>query len=703
MYFSNPKDSQRRFFRRFSRKNYAVFNTMHCIVHISSLLTVYTLIVNPGKISAQTDSILALKTMQLEEVEIIGQKGPAILEELPRLVTVISSKETEFASAHSVIDLLGFVANVDLRQRGKDGIQSDVSIRGSSFDHNLILFNGINISDPQSGHLSLFLPIESESVEQIEILSGPAARVHGTNAFSGAINFITDPGTNSSFLLKTSGGQYGYFGTLAKVNLSSSKLHQGIHFQNGSSSGYMQNTDYRKTSFFYQGIISNAKCIIDMQLGIADRAFGANSYYTPRYPDQFEENRLTFISLGYKSGKKLKIHPQIYYRRHRDRFELFREGENWYRIDDSVTISNDLNNTKYDTILWYRGHNHHISDVYGAQLTLNTRTKFGESTLGWHLRHENILSTNIGHDSGEEIPVRGYENTFYTRSDNRTNIDIHVEQTLDIKRVFISGGLLLNWNSYLPDEVNLFPGIDLRLFITRLLSLYGSYNYTLGIPTFTDLSYEDPTNQGNSKLVPYSQNSFEGGIRFMNSSTNIAAAGFYYFGKGVIDWVWFSDESKFKPINIDSYSGKGIEFSGSHHFAGDMVFGKIFRSLHLSYTFIDMNKDVTGNISKYFNIRHKASAIIQHELFKNLVIAENFSFVQREGNYMTFDFNEAVYTNHPFIPYWIMDIRISYTWHSITIYADGTNLFDKKYIDIGSIFQPGRWLSAGFKYNITGF
>jgi hypothetical protein len=29
-----------------------------------------------------------------------------------------------------------------------------------------------------------------------------------------------------------------------------------------------------------------------------------------------------------------------------------------------------------------------------------------------------------------------------------------------------------------------------------------------------------------------------------------------------IDWVWFEDELKFRPVHIDTYMGQGVELSG---------------------------------------------------------------------------------------------------------------------------------------------
>ncbi len=691
------------FFRRFTRKKFAVFNSIHRVVHISVLISTYSLILNPLRSLAQTDTALSPELINLEEVEIIGQMGPAILSELPRLVSVVTSNETACAPSHSVIDLLGYSANIDLRQRGKDGIQSDLSFRGSSFDHNIILFNGINISDPQTGHLSLFLPVESESIRQIEVLNGPAARVYGANAFAGAINFITCPLKENSFSVKADAGEHGYFNTHANVNIASQRFSHNLSFFNGSSSGYVKNTDYRRNSIFYQGMVTTKESIIDLQLGYADRAFGANSYYSPRYPDQYEENQLTFFTLGYKTGTTIRIHPQVYWHRHVDRFELFREDDNWYRIEDSLTISNNPEFTQYDTIPWYYGHNHHINDIYGAQFTMNMKFRFGMTTLGWHLRSENIISTNIGYETGIQIPVYGYENTFYTRSDSRTNFDLHLEQTVEKKFIYIAGGILMNWNSYLPNEVNLFPGIDARVFITKAVSIYGSYNYTLGLPTFTDLTYLDPVHEGNLRLQPYSQHSYEGGIRYLGSNTQFNAACFYNRGKDVIDWVWFEDELKFRPVNIDTYMGQGVELSGKVSFADISLLHRWLRSIRLNYTFIDMDKEVPGNVSKYYNVRHKASAMMQHEFFRNFIIAENVAYISREGNYLTYNFTESAYETHSFESYWLVDLKISYAWKGFAFYAEATNLFNKQYIDVGSIYQPGRWITAGFKYKISGY
>ncbi len=700
---SKVSDKSQLNFKNFSRKNYAVFYSMHKIIRISTLIYACCIITNTSIISAQSDTNYLLKIIDLEEVEIVGQKSPALIQELPRLVTVLSINESEPAASHSIHDLLQYSSTIDTRQRGKGGIQTDLSIRGGSFDHTLVLFNGIKISDPQTGHLSLFLPVETEAIQRIEILNGPAARVHGTNAFSGVINFVTRPSGNNSIDIVASGGSFGFFNTSLTANLGRKKFKHLFHYNYSRSDGYTYNTDYSKYSIFYQGQFQNQGSILDLQFGYANRAFGANGFYSSALPEQYEQNQMSFASISYKTGSFIKVNPKVYWRRLRDRFEYFREGNEWYRFENGICISNDTAKTSRDTVEWYSEHNHHINDVFGAQLTMSMTSKIGVTTLDWHLSSESIISNNIGYDKGTQIPVRNYPGSFYTKSDSRQNFDIHLEQTITYRKLFIAGGVLVNWNSYLPDEINFFPGIDMRFSIFKGMSLIASYNYSLGLPTFTDLTYKDPDNEGNSDLMPYSKSSIEGGIRFAHRKNISTLNLFYEKGENVIDWVWFEDISKYRPVNVSNYISRGFEISSSHDFSGSKNRYFPIQTLSLNYTFIDMNKEIPGEVTKYFNVRHKFSAMIQHRIINNLIVAWNLSYIDRMGSYLVYNFEDSVYEPVDFDAYWLFDLRISYYWKEITFYTETTNLFDNNYIDIGSINQPGRWLSFGIKYKFTRF
>ena len=77
----------------------------------------------------------------------------------------------------NVDELLESVAGIDIRQRGVGGTQSDISIRGGSFDQVLVLLNGVNITDPQTGHYNLDVPVELSDVVRVELLQGLIYRI----------------------------------------------------------------------------------------------------------------------------------------------------------------------------------------------------------------------------------------------------------------------------------------------------------------------------------------------------------------------------------------------------------------------------------------------------------------------------------------------------------------------------------------------
>ena len=696
-------DKNKYYFRRFKRKKFSVFFSLKKVVHISNLLVVYTLVASSVRSFSQTDTLSNEKIIDIEEVEVVGQKSPSISEELMQIVAVTSLTDIEYVSSQSLSDLLRYAGNIDLRQRGKNGIQSDISIRGGSFDHSLVLLNGINISDPQTGHLSLNLPVEREAVSQIELLNGASIWLQGSNAFSGAVNFVTVTSDTNSFLLATSLGEYEYYSGSLTLNVGNQNCKNLLHYYNSFSSGYTKNTDFAKQGIYYRGKIRNGGNMFNFQMGYSDRAFGANSYYTPRYPDQFEENEMYLASFGIKTGKKIEVDAQTYWRRHKDRFELFREGNDWYRIEDSTIISNNPEITQFDTIHGHYKHNHHINDIYGIHLSLEKKTAIGISTLGWHLRTENIISTNIGYDRGVVVPVSGYDGVNYTLSDARSNFNMYLEQTADLYPFYLTGGMIVNWNSYLPDRISFFPGIDGRFYLLTSTYLFGSYNYSQGLPTFTDLTYKDISNQGNSNLKSYTQHVFCVGMRYMDNRFNITTDYFLQMGHDVIDWVWFEDSLRFRPVNVTNYHSQGYEFSGQFHTEGIPVISYVLDDIRINYTYIDMHKNIPGNVSKFFNVRNKFSAMLQKKFFNHLIVACNIAFVDREGHYVIYNFNDNEYETPKFRPYWLTDLRLSYNFREFLLYIEATNLFDVNYIDVGSINQPGRWITGGVSYRFTGF
>ena len=160
------------------------------------------------------------------------------------LVTVVGRKEIEQAPVKSVQNLLNYVAGVDLQQRSPHGVQADMSLRGGSTDQVAILLNGVNLTNPQTGHYSLDIPINLSDIERIEIVQGPTSLAYGASALSGGINIITRRDTSSNLFCRLEGGMYGLFGAEARGAYKGESASVSVSASYGRSDGYIRNSDY---------------------------------------------------------------------------------------------------------------------------------------------------------------------------------------------------------------------------------------------------------------------------------------------------------------------------------------------------------------------------------------------------------------------------------------------------------------------------
>jgi iron complex outermembrane receptor protein len=98
-------------------------------------------------------------------------------------------------------------------------MQADLYIRGGSFDQTLLLVDGFKLDDVQTGHHSMnSLPIEV--IKRIEIIKGPASRVFGQNAFTGAVNIVTKDSLDNDASLRLQAGSYGQFSAAVTAGVS---------------------------------------------------------------------------------------------------------------------------------------------------------------------------------------------------------------------------------------------------------------------------------------------------------------------------------------------------------------------------------------------------------------------------------------------------------------------------------------------------
>jgi vitamin B12 transporter len=679
-------------FRAWTRKGFAVLNSLKRTIKICVLPLVYTIIINNIPLIAQSDTIYISREINVEEVEIIGQRTPGVYSDIARTIAVITKEELDHAPVQTINDLIEFLPNVDLRQRGNLDVQADIGIRGGSFDQNLILINGIPFNDPQTGHHNLNLPFDLTSVEKIEILEGPGSRVYGANAFSGAINIITKSGYTDETDVLLTAGQNSYFKTSLSAGHSFKNLAYYIGFSGSSSAGYTDNTDFQNFNAYYKGDYKSPIGKFEFQAGYLNKAFGANGFYTPRYPEQFEQIKNRFVAFTYSTGKTIKTKFCFSWRRHQDRFELFREERyhlvNGYYIKGSDTAS-------FGPGAYYSGHNYHLTNSFYTGFNTIIPGKSGNSSLGLEYQMNHINSNLLGTSLSEPVAVPGENGVFYTKGASRELFNIFLEHTKNFGWIYISGGGLLNIsNDY---GYNLFFGGELSKPIKKHGKLFFSVNQSLRLPTFTDLYYNGPTNVGNIDLKPEKAVTFEVGHRMSFNRVKIEISAFDRIGRNIIDWVKLPEEDIYTTKNQTRLVTYGFDITSNINTGLIPAFGSWIKYIYLSYSLVNTDKNSGDYISAYTldYLRHKLAARINHQIFHSFGLSWDLTLQDRNGTYTDRDGLELDYK-----PFLLVNARLYWKPGITEIFLEASNLFDVKYRDLGSAIQPGLWLFGGLNVKL---
>ncbi len=582
-------------------------------------------------LSAQSDSL----NVDLEEIIIQGNRLSLPFSESSRTINVITRAEIEAAPVASITELLRYVQGIDIRQRGAHGVQADISIRGGTFDQTLVLVNGIKMSDPQTGHHSLNLPVDIENIERIEVIKGPAARIFGQNAFTGAVNIITKTPEQQFVQLNLQAGQYNLGGVSINAAFPSKQINQYFSFSKDFSEGYRYNTDYNIDNYFYQADLKLAGQQLNILAGYTERAFGANGFYaSPDFADQYEAIQTSLAAVEYKITKNsFVITPRIYWRRNQDEYIFVRSNPSIYR-------------------------NLHIGNTLGMEVNTAWSNKWGATGFGLDVNRVSLRSNNLG-DRSRNVMSFFAEHRF------------RLFDQLDI-----TPGILFNYFS--DFDANFLPGIDIGFQITDNFKLYGNAGYTYRVPTFTDLYYEDRANIGNANLQPESALTYELGVSFKQQDLSVQLSAFSRLGTDLIDWTKAIDTLPWQPQNFSNVNMRGAEMM----IQWQPTAMQWLRNLNVGYTYIDavvVASDVAFSRYALENLNHQLVISFDHQVFKQLFHSFRFRYLDR----VNLD------------DYAIIDSRLAWRAKQYSIFLDAANLLDTNYTETNLVPMPGRWIRLG--------
>ncbi len=610
-------------------------------------------------------------TIKLEELIVSGKSRPNTYYDSTKVLERITRDEILAMPGESINEVLESITLLDVRERGSIGIQADVNFRGGSFDQVLILLNGVKINNPQTGHHHLNIPVDIQDIERIEVLKGAGAQMLAPGAFSGAINIITrKPEDNNQLHIGVKAGENKYYNTRLSGNYAINDLSNYLSLSDQRSEGYIDNTDFKSYNAFYQAHVRTSAGPFNLQIGHSDKRFGANSFYTPAFPDQYEHIRSSLMHASFVTGKNLKVIPHLYFQRHQDRFELFR------------------NNAP----AWYSGHNYHLTTVQGGDIHLRYVSSLGISSLSTSYNFEKIYSNILGIPLGDTLQVPFEKKGQFTHSTHRDNLNINLNHRYDYKNISLAMGILVN--KVRGYDWKIYGGSDFNWVMTKLFTLHGSVYESLRLPTFTELYYSGPTNTGNPGLRPEKAINIESGVGFRQNDFSIDITGFYRMGKNIIDWIKQSDTIEtWQTINHTKINALGFDISGKIKL-NNLIDKKIpFKFIRTGYTYVDNTKDAGNMISRYVldYMRSKVYASLYHTIYKGFSGSWKYTFQDRAGSYTDYKTGQE----KAYSPFSLLDVKLSWSKQYLNVFIDVSNLLNTKYQDISNVPMPGRWIKGG--------
>jgi outer membrane cobalamin receptor len=459
-----------------------------------------------------------------ETMVVLGSATPVPLAESPRPVIVLPVASRSLAAV-TPISFLRADSSVFLEQRGAGGAQSDITLQGGSFEQTLVLLNGFRINDSQSSHHNLDLPVPLDAIDSVEVLEGAGSTLHGVDALSGVVDFITRAPDHDRVRVRAGEGSFeeNEENLLADATRGhwSGRLAAGRNF----STGFMTDRDYRNEEASAESWLGTRLGVTDLLFASSDRAFGANGFYG-NYP-QWERTKAWFASARQELGSHTVA--AFGYRRHTDDYVLVRD-------DPSIYENNHIDGS------WQASLRHTMNLHPGALMLMGLEAD-GDSIRSFNFSG-GVTSIALGIHARNR--GAGYLDLDWRPAKRRWNISAGGREEI------FSGGAKAVFS----------PQVAGSLRITDRLKLRANVGYGFRIPTYTDLYYSDPTTVGDPDLKAESAWSGNAGADWaLSSRVSVSATGFYSRQHDTIDYVRANSNDLWHAANLNGLQFVGVETS----------------------------------------------------------------------------------------------------------------------------------------------
>ncbi len=541
-------------------------------------------------------------------------------EELPEILVTapppeiglfaLSAENLRTAPDSSLSGLLAWSGETSSVRRGSG--QADLSIRGSSFEQTGVFLDGFPIRDPQTGHFNLEIPLPMILIGAVDIFTVPWG---GSRGLAGSVNLQSRVFQKPWATLETSVGSFGTIHNALAVGLPSASLWG----ETSRSSCDRQDTDWRSESLggkIRLDSLLNSNALVSY----THRKFGANDFYGS-FPlfDELEETE-TFWGAwrGQVRGALGKWEPGIFWRRHKDHYWLDRYGRSSYE-------------------------NIHTNQTVGAE-SLFSRGPFQGRI---HAKREWLESSNLGFRCRASSGISGCLT--------------HANGLFGLETAFLRDG-----------TAQISPIITVRTQRRASFLLAGSVSRAYREPSFTELYYRDPKNEGNSALHPEYSWNCEISPEWYRTPIVVKAVGFLRMERELIDWVREDPTRPWRSLNIGRATVHGL--------AGRAEWKKTRLHLLAQYDFLLRKADFGELQSKYaLNYARHKGEIKAITRVGPLEMSARFSRFWRT--------DRTIYN--------LAEGRIAFNMKQGCIYGSVVNMLNEIYEEVGGVPMPRRAITIG--------
>jgi iron complex outermembrane receptor protein len=595
----------------------------------------------------------APKLTTTDSIQVTTTVEPLPLAESDRSVEVITLSDLP-TGTDSAVDLLRADPSLNLQARAGEGVQADLSIRGTTFEQSLVLVNGFRVNDPETGHLNLDIPVSLDAISRIDVLHGSGSTFYGSDAIGGAVNLLTSrpaeapaSAPNFSLIARAGAGNFGSLENHLRASYSAGRFAEQLTGSRDQSDGFIPDRNYTSNALASESWLTTKPGTTDILLATSDRPYGANQFYGAY--DSWERTKAWLATIQQQLGSRTAA--SFGYLKHTDEFNLFRDNPTYYE--------NNHTTTGYEAAL-------RRADDIGR----NTTLAYGLEASGDSIRSfnffEGALSNALGiHARNQEA---GYAN-LSLRSLGRFSLSIGARE-----EVLSSQGSVFS------------PSAAAAFTLTKALRLRASAGHGFRQPTYVDLYYSDPATIGNPALKPESSWSFEGGLDWKptNGRLTLTAVGFRLNQTNAIDYTKqvlatpaLTAAEKWQAVNVPTLDITGAETSLRIRLTST-------QQLQLSYTANHSANLPPNYLSEYaFNYAAQNAIFAYTGTFGQVTARTQVNVVQK--------------TTHTAYPLW--DIDVARNTGRIRPYLRLLNLANTGYTEIPLVPMQGRTIIGGIELN----